>query len=77
MSTIADLKNFSLPELEQFLSLHWIPQYSLSKRLFLRLIRLVSEWSERLEFIDTSKYYQDLMSYYYFQGLKRALDNER
>jgi GT2 family glycosyltransferase len=64
------------PEMERFLSLHWIPRYPLHKRIFLRGIRLLSEWSERLEFIDTSKYYQDLMSYYYFQGLKRAIDNQ-
>lgn len=65
------------PEMERFLSLHWIPNYPLPQRIFLLLIRLLSEWAEKLEFIDTSRYYQDLMSYYYFQGLKRALDNDR
>jgi GT2 family glycosyltransferase len=65
------------PEMEKFLSIHWIPNYSLKKRLALKVIRLFSEWSEHMDFIDATKYYQDLMSYYYFQGLKRALDNER
>jgi GT2 family glycosyltransferase len=64
------------PEMERFLSLGWVPRYALHKRVILRLVRWISEWTERYDFIDTSKYYQDLMSYYYFQGLKRALDNE-
>jgi glycosyltransferase involved in cell wall biosynthesis len=65
------------PEMERFLSLNWVPSYSIFKRSFLGLIRWVSELSDRYDFIDTSRYYQDLMSYYYFRGLKRALDNER
>lgn len=65
------------PEMERFLSMTWVPRYSIFKRSFLSLIRWISEWSDRYDFIDTSRYYQDLMSYYYFRGLKRALDNER
>ncbi len=66
----------SQPHLKRFLGIGAMPRYGCRKRFLLRWIRTLTEWSERHPWIDTSRYYQDLMSFYYFRGMQKALRDE-
>lgn len=64
------------PHLKRFLGTGSIPQYGRPKRLFLSVMRKLTEWSESHPWINTSRYYQDLMSFYYFEGIRKAIRDE-
>lgn len=66
----------SQPHLQRFLGTSSLPHYGKGKRMFLSVIRKLTEWSERCPWIDTSRYYQDLMSFHYVQGIQKAIRNE-
>jgi glycosyltransferase involved in cell wall biosynthesis len=57
------------PELAEFLSVNRIPRYSFSDHIRMRLLTILCRLTETARYPDLSRFYPDLMSYYYIRGL--------
>jgi GT2 family glycosyltransferase len=57
------------PEMESFLSIDRIPRFRASDHIRMRLLTWACRITETWRRPDLSRYYPDLMSYYYLQGL--------
>ncbi len=57
------------PEMASFLNIHRVPRYGWSKKLQMALLTWICCWTERRRWPDLSRYYSDLMSYHYNQGI--------
>ncbi|MFZ0427631.1 MAG: glycosyltransferase [Acidobacteriota bacterium] len=60
------------PDMASFLSIDRIPSYGRVDHIRMRILGLFCRLTEKLDPIDLSRYYPDLMSYYYLQGLIEA-----
>ena len=60
------------PEMAEFLGIDRIPNYSRSDRFKLRLLSWLCQRLERSRRFTLSRYYPDLMTYYYVKGLDEA-----
>lgn len=60
------------PELARFLNIDQVQQYGAIARLRLELLAALCSLTEKWEWLDLSRYYPDLMSYYYNLGLLEA-----
>jgi GT2 family glycosyltransferase len=64
------------PEMESFLSIDRIPEYRPLDRARMRLLTWLCRITETWRRPDLSRYYPDLMSYYYLQGLIAGRETE-
>ncbi len=60
------------PEMASFLNIHRVPRYGWRQRFRMALLTRVCCWTERMRWPDLSRYYPDLMSYHYNQGILDA-----
>lgn len=63
------------PELSDFLSVHRTPRYSRSTHLKMKTLTWLCRVAERRAWPDLSRYYPDLLSYYYNLGLIQARES--
>jgi glycosyltransferase involved in cell wall biosynthesis len=57
------------PEMAEFLSIDRIPRYRFSDHLRIRTLTYLCRIFEKSEWLDLSRYYPDILSYYYMLGV--------
>lgn len=60
------------PEMASFLNIDGVPRYTLAQRLRMAALTRLCCWTEKMRWPDLSRYYPDLMSYHYNQGVLDA-----
>jgi GT2 family glycosyltransferase len=60
------------PEMGSFLGLHPLPRYSWLDHVRMRVLTWLCRYSEFRDWPDLSRYYPDLMTYYYLRGAIEA-----
>lgn len=64
------------PEMGEFLGIERIPEYSRRDRLKFGILGWLCRWLEHSKHFTLSRYYPDLMTYYYVKGLIEARETK-